>query len=998
MKINRILSSFKIILTLLLAGTSVVAANLPASIMQASATPAALIDLGESGTAFAFEENIGATDVPYLVDNEHLNRPWNMYIDPADNDLFVIEQEGARLLKYDAAKKFVWSVGKAGVKYTENDGFGNPQDVAQAPDGHIWVADGSRIVEYNASGEFVRNVPEEEPWRSSQEDGRFDLAAGITFDGLGHLYVGDQNAHRVSIFDWTAESAPVYKTSIGVTGVFGSALPYLNQPTLVKAKADGTLYILELGNQRVLTCPYTVGKDSWACAELAAGYEEVHAMTLSPAGDLFVMDNGATKIYKCAGGAAPCAQFRSDTYGDALAVDSDGTVYLSNRYSCIIARYNKDGSFRDNYLGVIDTCYLTDNAHFFQPRVEVDAQGNMLVLEEAGNRLLKFDPNGTLLWSFGQAGHDSWDDNHLNWPHGLTTDPQGNIYVADSWRVKIFNPDGVLQHTIGKDPGQPNPTFSWVTDVAVDPHNGNIYVVDNHRDHVLVFNSAHAQIGQLGVTNDSGECGENADNQHFCGPVGVEVDADGSVYVTDWGNQRVQKFNSQRQYQMTFGLQGQGGDQHGEISGPDDVEVDGKGRVYVADMSGRVEVFDPTGAYLTTIGGSGDSDFRVLSDVSVSSSGTVYVSDLSRARIRTYTLGVPGWEQANLNGFGNRNAPTVSLEVFKDQIYAGAGNWNEGARIYRSPDGKTWTEVTTTGEGIYKDNNSIMDMDVFGDHLYAATGWSSGRAPQIWRTADGLDWSPVVTDGFGDVHNTTIDALLEFNGYLYASVDGEGTNVGASIYRSATGNAGSWQPVVTGGNGDTKNEIVDDFITFNGVLYGFGKNNGHGAFVWRASADGSAWTQVNTYGFGADQLEAIAAEVFNGVLYVGTYNESDQENPSPGQLWKTTDGATWTAVMSDGFGDDKNHSVTSLVAARGKLYAITKNSMGSEVWATDDGQNWSQINPNGFGSPTSTWTLRNHSDAYFNDSLYLGIINESNGAQIWAKTLVWKSFMPFCRR
>jgi len=162
----------------------------------------------------------------------------------------------------------------------------------------------------------------------------------------------------------------------------------------------------------------------------------------------------------------------------------------------------------------------------------------------------------------------------------------------------------------------------------------------------MIFNSAHALVGQLGVTNDPGTCGASADTAHFCGPIGVEIDASRNIYVTDWGNRRVVKYNSARQYQMVFGIPGTDGDQHGLVSGPDDVEVDAKGRVFVADMNNnRVEVFDSTGNYLTTLGGDWNVEFRQLSDVSTDSAGNVFVSDMQMGRIRKYSYGVAGWRQ-----------------------------------------------------------------------------------------------------------------------------------------------------------------------------------------------------------------------------------------------------------------------------------------------------------------------------------------------------------------
>src|SRR5574342_727102 len=65
---------------------------------------------------------------------------------------------------------------------------------------------------------------------------------------------------------------------------------------------------------------------------------------------------------------------------------------------------------------------------------------------------------------------------------------------------------------------------------------------------------------------------------------------------------------------------------------------------------------------------------------------------------------IPGWQQVNTNGFGDpKELEVPALEAFNGYLYAGTYNLIEplvifdGARIFRSPDGVTWTPVTQPG-------------------------------------------------------------------------------------------------------------------------------------------------------------------------------------------------------------------------------------------------------------------------------------------------------------
>ncbi|MCB0159960.1 MAG: hypothetical protein KDD83_17635, partial [Caldilineaceae bacterium] len=144
---------------------------------------------------------------------------------------------------------------------------------------------------------------------------------------------------------------------------------------------------------------------------------------------------------------------------------------------------------------------------------------------------------------------------------------------------------------------------------------------------------------------------------------------------------------------------------------------------------------------------------------------------------------MPAWQQTNDNGFGTTSADEISaLAAFGNYLYAGTSNPTDGARIFRSVNGTTWTPVTEPGFGIAHDiaPPAILDMFVFGGRLYASTGRGDGPA-QIWRTLDGLNWAPMVITGFSDPDTVDVTAMAEFNGMIYAGAANLIT--GAQIWR-----------------------------------------------------------------------------------------------------------------------------------------------------------------------------------------------------------------------
>jgi hypothetical protein len=122
----------------------------------------------------------------------------------------------------------------------------------------------------------------------------------------------------------------------------------------------------------------------------------------------------------------------------------------------------------------------------------------------------------------------------------------------------------------------------------------------------------------------------------FDTPTGIAVDASGHVYVADFNNNRVQKFDGDGNYLTQWGSFG-GGD--GEFWSPNGIAVGAGGEVYVTDYyQCRVEKFDSNGAYLSQWGlaGNADGQFLRATAIAVGSAGNLFVTDWASSRIQKF--------------------------------------------------------------------------------------------------------------------------------------------------------------------------------------------------------------------------------------------------------------------------------------------------------------------------------------------------------------------------
>lgn len=202
------------------------------------------------------------------------------------------------------------------------------------------------------------------------------------------------------------------------------------------------------------------------------------------------------------------------------------------------------------------------------------------------------------LRTFGAAGQG---DGQFTVPHGIDIAPDGSIYVADSNNHRIVKLDrsGEFLLAFGTWSGEPpngdflNPswrppdgTFIEPWDVAAGP-DGSVYVADTWNSRVQKFDANGKHLKTWGYFNDTGGDASGAEGL-FWGPRGIDVGDDGRVYVADTGNKRVQVFDADGAFLFQFGGAGL---LDGNLDEPVGIAVS-NGEVFVADTwNGRVQVF-----------------------------------------------------------------------------------------------------------------------------------------------------------------------------------------------------------------------------------------------------------------------------------------------------------------------------------------------------------------------------------------------------------------------
>lgn len=217
----------------------------------------------------------------------------------------------------------------------------------------------------------------------------------------------------------------------------------------------------------------------------------------------------------------------------------------------------------------------------------------------------------------------------------------------------------------------------------------------------------------------------------FNEPWGIAIGPDGSVYVTDTWNHRVQKFTAEGRFVKTWGTFGQG-ETPESFYGPRGLAVDASGRVYVTDTGNkRIVVFDADGNFITQFGSAGfePGQFDEPVGIAIDKNGTVYVVDTWNQRIQTFMSVDSGdsliflpdkqWDVYGWFGQSLENKPFIAV--------------NDDLHVFiTDPEGYRVMEFDPNGEIVR----------VWGDFSNSSSGF--GLASGVAVDADGYVW---VTDG-----------------------------------------------------------------------------------------------------------------------------------------------------------------------------------------------------------------------------------------------------------
>jgi sugar lactone lactonase YvrE len=583
----------------------------------------------------------------------------------SSGNLWVTERGNNRVQEFTTKGE---SLARFGSEGTGNGQFSEPWGIAIAATGSIWVSDARfyRVEEFSASGQYIRQQ-HGASWGGAG-NGEFWHPTGISISGDGNVWVVDCRNNRLQQLSPAGE----YISQFGTKGA-GEA--QYNEPTAIAIREGGDLLVADTLNNRV---EETTQAGEYVTQYGTAGggsgqFSLPEGIAVGRGGVEYVADTGNRRVQRWSQPAVAEATSQPASAVKATELTLKGTVNPGGSATTYRFEYGTTSSYGTSVPAPGESAGSGTDA-VSESRIIANLQPETtyhfrIVAANTYGTSYGQDAYATtppaFEFSFGGSGSTG---GKLAYPGGAATDSTGNVWVADQEnnRISEFTALGEFVLVFGREVNK--------TKVETGGSEAEKNLCTASSGNVCQAGKAGSANGQLSLPRD------------------VAFTANGNLWVTEIGNDRVQEFNTKGEYLAKFGAEGTGS---GQFSEPAGIAIATNGNIWVSDARYyRVEEFTANGAFILAVGavsagGNGATEFWHPTGLAIDASGNIWVADTRNNRVQElyatgsyrYRFGVAGSGEGQMGEpVGIAIKPSGNLLIVEEgtsrgQMFAPSGEY-----------------------------------------------------------------------------------------------------------------------------------------------------------------------------------------------------------------------------------------------------------------------------------------------------------------------------------
>lgn len=486
-----------------------------------------------------------------------LHTPTGLAVD-RDGNVYIADIGHHRIRKVDANSKIITTVAGNGQRPFNGDGGAAVSAALNIPTGitldgsdNLYIADSfhDRVRRVDAETRVITTVAGD-GYFGYTGDGVAPLATslnypvGVAVDSSGNLYIADSDNHRIRHVARVALPTAIISTLAGTVRNIGdntrAAVATLASPSGLAIDAAGNVFVADAGAFRVRRISASTGVITTVAGSGEYIYLSEHENTPATSATLY--------------------------FPTSVAVDSAGNLFIADAYHSRIRKVAAGTDRISTFAGNGEFAFSGDGgpatsaALNYPVGVAVDKTGNVFIADTDNSRIRRVDAvTGIITTVAGSAEYGFAGDDgpataaELDSPEAVLVDAAGNLFISDTDNARIRRVDAatrVIKTAVGGGGdefgffGDQGPAteagLSFPSGLALDAA-GNLYVADSGNNRIRRIDAQSGVITTVAGNGGSDPLNDNlaARTGGLDNPTDVALDAAGTLYIADAGNQRV---------------------------------------------------------------------------------------------------------------------------------------------------------------------------------------------------------------------------------------------------------------------------------------------------------------------------------------------------------------------------------------------------------------------------------------------------------------------------